>query len=323
MSVAIIAHVAEDRAYVETLTKALPAVRFIVCELDPVGPPLAFDARLPLVLVWSERAARARATRAFAALMRTHGGETILCAMDRHQPPKEFERLNCARVDGAPGSAFFPGGLGAAIFAADQRAKAVEYDAPQGGISAGGLVGSFGGGLARGIAGGAALFGAAAGVPLVMDAIAVQQSARPVDESFSVMDMHAAVDERVAPFDTASEADPYPTGFASGEPPEELVRLAQRVLNEADVPLASSARAEQVARRVHQAFGERQLTALNTVNDVHEINDIWAPDPFVTEPLENLADAPVLELTDEVGDDELQWDAPITTSAAGSARVLT
>jgi hypothetical protein len=75
--------------------------------------------------------------------------------------------------------------------------------------------------------------------------------------------------------DSAEAAEPLPA------PPPEIVALAARELNQADAPLASTARAERIARQVVAAYADRPLRPLT----------IWRPDPEIAAPMEAPAPA--------------------------------
>lgn len=298
MTVAVIVHVEADRPYVDSMREKLEGVRLIACMAAPKTPIMAFDQRLPLVLVWSAQAAEMGAASAFAALANAHRGEIIFCVADETQRPRAFERLRGAVVDGSPRSSLFPGGLSAALAeahrrqifadAAGARARAVRPPATQG---------AFTGGVVRGLAGTVAVFGVGGAAAMAVEQIpdgllATDHASAPVDVAF--LDVPAEESELSLQSDLASGA------WAESE-------IIIVDASQADVPLANPAPARVAAVRAAAFVTNVPL-------------EVWTPDPDLVTPMVEFSDAPDVELTPWAGPETAaRHDSAAFVSAANAA----
>ena len=274
MTVAVIVHVESDRPYVDSLQGELEGVRMIACAVAPRTPIMAFDPRLPLVLVWSPAAIEIGAAATYSALAAAHRGEIILCVVDRAPCPRPFERLRCAIVDGSPNSSFFPGGLSAALIEAHRRRLFTEAaGARDGAVRADATQRALAAGIARGLAGSVAVFGVGGAAAMAVDHLPAgfdPGGAPPMPVDVAYLDTVA---------DMAEEAPLAPGVWADAE--LIVVDPAQ-----ADVPLANPS-IERVAARRAAAF----------VTDVPL--QIWSPEDELDATFAELTELAPIELPSE------------------------
>ncbi|MGE0046200.1 MAG: hypothetical protein AB7J28_15990 [Hyphomonadaceae bacterium] len=289
MTVAVVVHVEADRPYVDSLKEKLEGVRLIACAVAPKTPVMAFDPRLPLVVVWSKHALEMGAAAAFAALARAHRGEIVFCVSDEAQRPRAFEKLRGAVVNGSPRSSFFPGGLSAALTEAHRRQLFAEAAGVRARAPAGGVQRAFTDGMARGLAGSVALFGMGGAA-----ALAVEQIPEGLLEPGQ-----AAAPAEVAFLDVPSQQEPVVAEEADLWAESEVIVVDASL---ADVPLANPAPA-RVAAAQRAAF--RTSVPL----------EVWTPDEGAAQSLLEFSDSPDLEL--------VPWDAPQETEGAVQAQAMT
>jgi len=273
MTVAVIVHLEADRGYVDNLQEKLDA-RLVACVLKPKSPLMAFDARLPLLLIWSKQAEARRAGPAFAAMGRLHRGQTIICVTDECPLPPSLQKLTAAVVNGSPRSSMFPGGLNAALLEAHRRqmqeaAQAAQLRTAREAASRK----AFAEGMTRGLAGSVAVFGVGAAA-----AMGVEQFSGPthVDAYDSG---HAITAEAASEWSTVLQADD--PVFAEAEvifvEAEERAAAPSARADLADVPLGAPSPELEAARR-----------QLGFVTDTPL--QIWTPDAALMEDLATLDD---------------------------------
>jgi hypothetical protein len=239
----------------------LEGVRLIACAVQPKTPVMAFDARLPLILVWSAQAEAEGADRPFQALGRVHAGHTILCRIDGAPLPGSLQRLPASVVDGSPRSSLFPGGLNAALSEARRRqlhAQAAKPAAPA--LVPPHVRRAFTEGVARGLAGGVAVFGVGGAAALTVDQLPETGPREIVADA-----------QPVAPTPVLDTEDwSAPMLVAESTPPKLPQTMARR--EEADVPLAAPGPDELAARRAAAFVTDKPL-------------EVWTPDSQVVAPL--------------------------------------
>lgn len=238
MTVAVIVHVEADRPYVDSLHLKLEA-RLVACAVQPKSPIMAFDAKHPLILVWSRHAAAQRAAGGYAAMSRAHGGQTIICVTDDTALPGVLERLPASVVNGSPRSSLFPGGLAAALSEAHRRqlhAAAAALRAPE--LAAQASRRAFSEGVARGLAGSVAVFGVSGAAALGVD----QMSALSGPDLIAEAPQMGAT----STFEDAANPAAEDEGIMFAE----VDSVAWEIGPAADVPLAAPAPAAETASDV-------------------------------------------------------------------------
>jgi hypothetical protein len=286
MTVAVIVHVEGDRSYVDSLQSKLDGVRLIACAVQPKATPvMAFDARLPLILVWSAQASGEAAERCYLALGRLHPGQTILCRIDGTLLPGCLERMRASIVDGSPRSSLFPGGLLAALTEARRRQLHAQVARPaERNAAAANVRRAFAEGVTRGLAGGVAVFSVGGAAALSFD----QLPGSPP------LDVAADTQAEAAPIsDAASENWTEPTLIVV-EPP---VSRPAAPVHDPDVPLAAPP-PDQIAAEQALAFTtDRPLEVWTPDSDIHSLPSVGR---LVIEPLATeWRDAPHPQLSDE------------------------
>jgi hypothetical protein len=288
MTVAVIVHVEGDRSYVDSLQSKLEGVRLIACAVQPRATPvMAFDARLPLILVWSAQASGEAAERCYLALGRLHPGQTILCRIDGTLLPGCLERMRASIVDGSPRSSLFPGGLLAALTEARRRQLHTQATRPsERSAVAANVRRAFAEGVTRGLAGGVAVFSVGGAAALSFDQL---PGSAPLDVS---VDTHP---DAAQASDAASENWTEPTLIVV-QPP---VSRPAAPVRDPDVPLAAPP-PDQIAAQQAAAFTtDRPLEVWTPDSDLHSLPSVarLALEPLASE----WRDAPHPQLSEEAG----------------------
>lgn len=280
MTVSVIVHIEADQAYVDSLQDSLESVRLVACVLKPRAPLMAFDARLPLMLVWSRAAEAMRAGPAFAAMARMHRGRAILCVIDDCPVPAMLQKTQAAVVNGSPRSSMFPHGLNAALREAERQQVLAPAPSARDAREAASRR-QFAEGMTRGLAGSVALLGVGGAA-----ALAVEQFTGP-GSTAETPAPHVEMAGTTAPFfdegmdglDGAMDGPVYAEAEVILVEAQEAADVARADLR--DVPLATPS-ADLAAARRTLGFSETPL-------------DVWTPDAAVLEGMATLSDLDALE----------------------------
>ncbi|MBI1186759.1 MAG: hypothetical protein GC206_05415 [Alphaproteobacteria bacterium] len=279
MTVSVIVHIEADRAYVDSLQDSLESVRLVACVLRPKAPLMAFDARLPLMLVWSRAAEERRAGPAFAAMARLHRGQTIVCVIDDCPAPASLQKAGVAVVNGSPRSSMFPHGLNAALREAERRAARAPAPPAASFTPEAASRRAFAEGMTRGLAGSVALLGVGGAAALAVEQFGGASMDSPTPRVEIARDMAPAGD---------AAAQAGVESFAMDGP---VYAEAEMILVEAQAP---EARAD--LRDVPLAQPSPELTAARrTLGFADRPLEVWAPDEAMLEGLSSLGDLDALQ----------------------------
>jgi hypothetical protein len=262
---------------------------------------MAFDARLPLILVWSAQASGEAVERCYLALGRLHPGQTILCRIDGTLLPGCLERMRASIVDGSPRSSLFPGGLLAALTEARRRQLHAQAAGPsERNAGAANVRRAFAEGVTRGLAGGVAVFSVGGAAALSFDQL---PGPAPVDVA---VDTHP--DSAPPVNDAASENWTEPTLIVV-QPP--VSRPAAAPVQDADIPLAAPPPDQIAAQRAADFITDTPLEVWTPDSSIHSLPSVVR---FAIEPLASeWRDAPHPQLSDEAGSG---WESDAAGGAA-------